>query len=72
MLVLDRKVSQSIYAHKEGVPGDRLAIRVLDVTPDRHVVLGFVGEDFNVVRSEIFYRQDSISNQPNEQKRSRK
>ena len=61
MLVLDRKVNQMVYASTRGEEEKSLVIRVVDVLPTGHVSLGFIGDDFNVIRSEI-YSTDSIRN----------
>ena len=67
MLVLDRRVNQMVYAHKKESPDSLLTVRVLDVLPAGHVVLGFIGDDFNVIRSEIYSTDSERNNHREEQ-----
>jgi len=67
MLVLDRKVNQMIYASTRGEEEKSLVIRVLDVLPTGHVSLGFIGDDFNVIRSEIYSTDSERNNHREEQ-----
>jgi len=67
MLVLDRKVNQMVYASTRGEEEKSLVIRVLDVLPTGHVSLGFIGDDFNVIRSEIYSTDSERNNHREEQ-----
>ncbi len=53
MLRLSRKVQQGIVVNPIGQKDKPLVIRVLDMVPNG-VGLGFEGEDYEVVRSEIY------------------
>jgi sRNA-binding carbon storage regulator CsrA len=66
MLVLARRVNQMVYAHKKESPDSLLTVRVLDVLPAGHVVLGFIGDDFNVIRSEVYSTESKRNNQRGE------
>jgi sRNA-binding carbon storage regulator CsrA len=66
MLVLDRKVNQMVYASTRGEEEKSLVIRVLDVLPTGHVSLGFIGDDFNVIRSEVYSTESKRNNQRGE------
>ena len=67
MLILDRKVNQMVYAHRRESPDSLLTVRVLDVLPAGHVVLGFIGDDFNVIRSEIYSTDSPVNTQRGEE-----
>ena len=67
MLVLARRVNQMVYAHKKESPDSLLTVRVLDVLPAGHVVLGFIGDDFNVIRSEVYSTESRRNNHRGEQ-----
>ena len=57
-----------VYAHRRESPDSLLTVRVLDVLPTQgHVVLGFIGDDFNVIRSEIYSTESKRNNQRGEQ-----
>ena len=67
MLVLDRKVNQMVYASTKGKEEKTLVVRVVDVLPTGHVSLGFIGDDFNVIRSEIYSTDSERNNHIEEQ-----
>ena len=52
-LRLTRKVQQGVVINPRGQKDKPLVIRVLDIVPNS-VGLGFDGEDYEVVRSEIY------------------
>ena len=52
-LRLTRKVQQGVVINPKGQPDKPLVIRVLDMVPNT-VGLGFDGEDYEVVRTEIY------------------
>ncbi len=54
MLLLQRHVNESVIIHSKDDPTDYCVVRVCDVYPTGDVTLGFIGDDFNVVRTEIF------------------
>ena len=53
MLKLTRKAQQGVVVNPRGQKDKPLVIRVLDIVPNS-VGLGFDGEDYEVVRSEIY------------------
>ena len=53
MLRLTRKVQQGVVINPKGQKDKPLVIRVLDMVPNT-VGLGFDGEDYEVVRTEIY------------------
>jgi|TARA_B100001971_G_scaffold185299_1_gene184503 sRNA-binding carbon storage regulator CsrA len=53
MLKLTRKVQQGVVVNPRGQKDKPLVIRVLDLVPNS-VGLGFEGEDYEVVRTEIY------------------
>ena len=53
MLRLTRKVQQGVVINPRGQKDKPLVIRVLDMVPNT-VGLGFDGEDYEVVRTEIY------------------
>ncbi len=54
MLLLQRHVNESVIIHNKQDPTDYVVVRVCDVYPTGDVTLGFIGDDFNIVRTEIF------------------
>ncbi len=52
-LRLTRKVQQAVVVNPKGQKNKPLVIRVLDMVPNT-VGLGFDGEDYEVVRTEIY------------------
>ena len=55
MLLLNRKVNESITTWKQGERDNPLVIRVTEVSPSGTVTLGFEGDAHDVCRTEIFY-----------------
>ena len=55
MLLLNRKVNESITTWKQGEKDNPLVIRVTEVSPAGTVTLGFEGYAHDVCRTEIFY-----------------
>ena len=55
MLLLNRKVNESITTLKQGERDNPLLIRVTEVSPVGTVTLGFEGDAHDVCRTEIFY-----------------
>ena len=55
MLLLNRKVNESITTWKHGDKDAPLVIRVTEVSPAGTVTLGFEGDAHDVCRTEIFY-----------------
>ena len=53
MLKLTRKVQQGVVVNPRGQKNKPLVIRVVDIVPNS-VGLGFEGEDYEVVRTEIY------------------
>ena len=54
MLLLQRHVNESVIIHNKQDPTDYVVVRVCDVYPTGDVTLGFLGDNFTVVRNEIF------------------
>ena len=54
MLLLQRHANESVVIHSKDDPTDCVVVRVCDVYPTGDVTLGFIGDGFNVVRTEIF------------------
>ena len=59
MLLLQRKANQSVVIHKNGDKEDSMVIRLVEVLPTGDVTLGFMGQSYSVVRSEIFNNGDT-------------
>ena len=55
MLLLNRKVNESITTWNRGQINKPLVIRVTEVSPTGTVTLGFEGDAHDVCRTEIFY-----------------
>ena len=55
MLLLNRKVNESITTWNRGQRDKPLVIRVTEVSPVVTVTLGFEGDAHDVCRTEIFY-----------------
>ena len=55
MLLLNRKVNESITTWNRGQRDKPLVIRVTEVSPVGTVSLGFEGDAHEVCRTEIFY-----------------
>ena len=55
MLLLNRKVNESITTWSRGQRDKPLVIRVTEVSPAGTVTLGFEGDAHDVGRTEIFY-----------------
>ena len=55
MLLLNRKVNESITTWSRGQRDKPLVIRVTEVSPGGTVTLGFEGDTHDVCRTEIFY-----------------
>jgi sRNA-binding carbon storage regulator CsrA len=53
MLKLTRKSQQGVVVNLRGQKDKPLVIRVMDIVPNS-VGLGFDGEDYEIVRSEIY------------------
>ncbi|MDP6587763.1 MAG: hypothetical protein QF535_24170 [Anaerolineales bacterium] len=54
MLLLHRKANQSIVIHKHGEADKPLVMRIVEVFPTGDVTVGFMGDDYQVIRNEIF------------------
>ena len=55
MLLLNRRVNESITTWNRGQRDKPLVIRVTEVSPVGTVTLGFEGDAHEVCRTEIFY-----------------
>ena len=65
MLKLTRKTQQGIVVYPKDDKQNALVIRVVDIVPNS-VSLGFEGDGFEVVRSEIFNGGTDTYEQPKE------
>ena len=54
MLLLQRHLNESVVIHNKDDPTDCVVVRVCDVYPTGDVTLGFIGDNYTVVRTEIF------------------
>ena len=54
MLLLQRHTNESVVIHNKDDPTNCIVVRVCDVYPTGDVTLGFLGDNFTVVRNEIF------------------
>ena len=60
MLLLQRHVNESVIIHNKQDPTDYVVVRVCDVYPTGDVTLGFLGDNFTVVRNEIFNQRTTL------------
>ena len=54
MLLLQRHTNESVVIHNKDDPSNCAVVRVCDVYPTGDVTLGFIGDNYTVVRTEIF------------------
>ena len=54
MLLLGRHVNESVVIQDKDDPQSCCIVRVVDVYPTGDVTLGFLGDDYKIVRNEIF------------------
>ena len=67
MLLLHRKANQSIVIHKHGEPDKPLVMRVIETFPTGDVTLGFMGDDYQIVRNEIFSSRTTLEESRDEE-----
>ena len=67
MLLLQRHVNESVIIHNKQDPTDYVVVRVCDVYPTGDVTLGFLGDNFTVVRNEIFNKRTTLEESKNEE-----
>ena len=66
MLLLHRKVNQSIVIHKHGEEDRPLVMRIVEVFPTGDVTVGFMGNDYQIIRNEIFKARTTQEESSNE------
>ena len=54
MLLLHRHRNDSVVIHKDGEPDNPIVVRVCEVLPTGDVTLGFIGDNYKVIRQEIY------------------
>mgnify|MGYP001181582921 FL=1 len=67
MLLLQRHANESVIIHSKHDPRSYLVVRVCEVYPTGDVTLGFIGDDFNIVRTEIFQSGTTPEESANEE-----
>jgi sRNA-binding carbon storage regulator CsrA len=67
MLLLQRHVNESIVIHDKHDPDNCVVVRVCDVYPTGDVTLGFIGDNYTVVRNEIFNQRTTLEESKNEE-----
>ena len=60
MLLLQRHLNESVVIHNKDDPTDCVVVRVCDVYPTGDVTLGFIGDNYTVVRTEIFNQRTTL------------
>ena len=60
MLLLQRHTNESVVIHNKDDPSNCAVVRVCDVYPTGDVTLGFLGDNFTVVRNEIFNQRTTL------------
>ena len=60
MLLLQRHINESVVIHNKDDPTDCVVVRVCDVYPTGDVTLGFIGDNYTVVRTEIFNQRTTL------------
>ena len=54
MLLLQRHLNESVVIHNKDDPSNCVVVRVCDVYPTGDVTLGFIDDNYTVVRTEIY------------------
>jgi len=67
MLLLQRHTNESVVIHNKDDPSNCVVVRVCDVYPTGDVTLGFLGDNFTVVRNEIFNQRTTLEESKNEE-----
>ena len=67
MLLLQRHTNESVVIHNKGDPTNCIVVRICDVYPTGDVTLGFLGDNFTVVRNEIFNKRTTLEESKNEE-----
>ena len=60
MLLLQRHTNESVVIHNKDDPSNCVVVRVCDVYPTGDVTLGFIGDNYTVVRTEIFNQRTTL------------
>ena len=67
MLLLQRHLNESVVIHNKDDPSNCVVVRVCDVYPTGDVTLGFIGDNYTVVRTEIFNQRTTLGESKNEE-----
>ena len=67
MLLLQRHINESVVIHNKDDPTDCVVVRVCDVYPTGDVTLGFIGDNYTVVRNEIFNQRTTLEESQDEE-----
>ena len=67
MLLLQRHTNESVVIHNKDDPSNCVVVRVCDVYPTGDVTLGFIGDNYTVVRNEIFNQRTTLEESKNEE-----
>ena len=67
MLLLQRHTNESVVIHNKDDPSNCVVVRVCDVYPTGDVTLGFIGDNYTVIRTEIFNQRTTLGESKNEE-----
>ena len=67
MLLLQRHINESVVIQDRDDPSKCCFVRVVDVYPTGDTTLGFIGDDFKIVRNEIFSNRTTSEDSANEE-----
>ena len=67
MLLLQRHINESVVIHNKDDPSNCVVVRVCDVYPTGDVTLGFIGDNYTVVRNEIFNQRTTLEESQDEE-----
>jgi len=67
MLLLQRHTNESVVIHNKDDPSNCVVVRVCDVYPTGDVTLGFIGDNYTVVRNEIFNQRTTLEESQDEE-----
>jgi sRNA-binding carbon storage regulator CsrA len=67
MLLLQRHTNESVVIHNKDDPSNCVVVRVCDVYPTGDVTLGFIGDNYTVIRNEIFNQRTTLEESKNEE-----
>ncbi len=67
MLLLQRHTNESVVIHNKDDPSNCVVVRVCDVYPTGDVTLGFIGDNYTVIRTEIFNQRTTLEESQDEE-----